>query len=92
MRIHCPKYKVDGITKFVENFDFTFDNAFNENESTKDIYTYSLQPVVDLLLNGGVITCFAYGQTGSGKTFTMKGIEEDVVNDIFKLVDSDKYS
>ena len=37
-------------------------------------------------MNGGIVTCFAYGQTGSGKTFTMKGIQEQFVNDAFKLL------
>jgi len=34
--VHAPKYKVDGITKYVENYDFTFDNTFNENENSLD--------------------------------------------------------
>ena len=36
LRVHAPKYKVDGITKYVENIDFTFDNTFNENENSSD--------------------------------------------------------
>lgn len=34
IRVHAPKYKVDGITKYVENYDFTFDNTFNEKEDS----------------------------------------------------------
>lgn len=30
-----------------------------------------------------VATIFAYGQTSSGKTFTMRGITENAVKDIF---------
>lgn len=30
IKIHEPKYKVDGITKYIENHQFTFDNTFNE--------------------------------------------------------------
>jgi kinesin family protein 2/24 len=33
-----PKFKVDGISKYVENFDFKFDNTFGEMENTEDIY------------------------------------------------------
>lgn len=38
IRVHECKYKVDGITKFVENHDFIFDNAFSDLESTSDLY------------------------------------------------------
>ena len=38
---------------------------------------------MDILLKGGVVTCFAYGQTGSGKTFTMKGIQDAAIYNIF---------
>ena len=69
--VHECKYRVDGITKYVENNNFTFDNTFNEKESNEDIYQYSVYPHVDFILNQGIVTCFAYGQTGSGKTFTM---------------------
>jgi kinesin family member 2/24 len=32
--VHQPMYKVDGITKFVKDTNFVFDNAFNENENS----------------------------------------------------------
>ncbi len=35
------------------------------------------------MTDGGVITCFAYGQTGSGKTYTMQGLTNSLVNDLF---------
>ena len=31
-------------------------------------------------------TIFAYGQTSSGKTYTMRGITEKAVNDIYKHI------
>lgn len=65
------KLKVDGITKYIEDHSFTFDNTFNENENNDDMYNFTLSPLIDLLFSGGVVTCFAYGQTGSGKTHTM---------------------
>ena len=86
--VHEPKFKVDGITKYVDNSSFTFDNTFNENESNEDIYKFSIEPHVEFILNQGVVTCFAYGQTGSGKTFTMKGLQTLVINDLFKLAAS----
>lgn len=32
--IHQPKFKVDGITKYVQDTNFEFDNTFNENENS----------------------------------------------------------
>lgn len=69
--VHDCKYKVDGITKFIDNQNFTFDNSFSENESNEELYRFSVEPILDLVFNTGTITIFAYGQTGSGKTFTM---------------------
>ncbi|KRX02258.1 P-loop containing nucleoside triphosphate hydrolase [Pseudocohnilembus persalinus] len=85
IRVHAPKFKVDGITKYVENFDFTFDNTFGEKQDTESVYQYSLKPILNMLQNQGIVTCFAYGQTGSGKTFTMKGLQERCVNDLYYL-------
>ena len=73
--MHECKYKVDGITKFIDNQEFKFDNSFSEFESNEDCYFFSIRPVVDMVFNSGVITVFAYGQTGSGKTFTMNGLQ-----------------
>ena len=69
--IHECKIKVDGITKYIEDHEFVFDNSFHEKETTEDVYKYSVYPTINMIFNKGIITCFAYGQTGSGKTFTM---------------------
>lgn len=37
-----------------------------------------------IILDKGIVTCFAYGQTGSGKTFTMNGLQESVVKELFE--------
>ena len=50
------------------------------------MYDYTLKPLLPKLFKKGVITVFAYGQTGSGKTFTMKGVHNNAVNEIFKQV------
>jgi kinesin family protein 2/24 len=75
IRVHEAKFKVDGITKYIENHNFRFDNSFSELEDTPDIYYNSLQPLMPSMFKHGIVTCFAYGQTGSGKTFTMVGIQ-----------------
>ena len=43
------KIKVDGITKYVENHTFSFDNTFSEKEESIDIYEVSLKPLLDKL-------------------------------------------
>eukprot|EP00349_Pseudokeronopsis_sp_Brazil_P004987 CAMPEP_0202960824 /NCGR_PEP_ID=MMETSP1396-20130829/4977_1 /ASSEMBLY_ACC=CAM_ASM_000872 /TAXON_ID= /ORGANISM="Pseudokeronopsis sp., Strain Brazil" /LENGTH=222 /DNA_ID=CAMNT_0049680305 /DNA_START=533 /DNA_END=1201 /DNA_ORIENTATION=+ len=81
--VHECKFKVDGVTKFVDNSDFVFDNAFGHDEPNEDLYFFSIRPVLDLVFNQGVVTVFAYGQTGSGKTFTMNGLQELAIKDLF---------
>lgn len=84
LTVHECKYKVDGITKYIDNQNFQFDNTFSCTESTEDLYEYSLQPILDNVFNTGTITIFAYGQTGSGKTFTMQGLQNLAVQDLFE--------
>lgn len=84
--VHEPKLRVDGITKYLENHQFTFDNSFGVTDETTDVYANSLRPLCPFILDKGTVTCFAYGQTGSGKTFTMKGLQSMVVQDLFRMV------
>ena len=61
IRVHECKFKVDGITKHVENHDFTYDNAYSCVEDTQEVYKATLGPLGDQLFTKGVVTCFAYG-------------------------------
>ena len=81
--IYDCKLRIDGYTKYIDTNNFYFDNVFNENEDTNLLFECSVKPSLDILLKGGVVTCFAYGQTGSGKTFTMKGIQDAAIYNIF---------
>ena len=87
IKIFESKLKVDGITKYVDEHVFSFDNTFNENESTEDVYKFALAPCLDMIFQQGMVTIFAYGQTSSGKTYTMKGIQESSVRQLFQLKD-----
>ena len=40
--IHECKIKIDGITKYIEDHEFYFDNVFSEKEATEDLYTFSI--------------------------------------------------
>ena len=82
--VHECKIKVDGITKYLEDHQFYFDNTFSENETTEEIYDYTVGPMIEMVLNKGIVTCFAYGQTGSGKTYTMKGIQNLAIDHLFE--------
>ena len=84
--VHECKIKIDGITKYLEDHEFYFDNTFDENESTEEIYDYTIAPMINLVLKKGIVTCFAYGQTGSGKTYTMKGIQDLAIESLFQEI------
>ena len=101
--VHEPKQKVD-LTRYLQNHEFRFDYAFDENSDNEMVYRYTARPLVQTIFDGGMATCFAYGQTGSGKTHTMggdfqgkggqdssKGIYGLVAKDVFKLLRSAKY-
>ena len=83
--VYDCKIKIDGYTKYIDVNEFNFDNAFNENDNTLTLYRYTIQPSLNILARGGVITCFAYGQTGSGKTYTMKGIQDYAIENLFQI-------
>ena len=59
--VHECKYKVDGITKFIDNSEFEFDNAFSHDESNEELYHFSIRPILDNVFNCGITTVFAYG-------------------------------
>lgn len=61
--VHEPKSKVD-LTKYLENHNFRFDCAFDENCNNEVVYNYTAKPLVQSIFEGGMATCFAYGQTG----------------------------
>ena len=42
LRLFYQKFKVDGITKYLESQTFKFDNAYNENQSTEELYKTSV--------------------------------------------------
>jgi kinesin family member 2/24 len=81
--VHDCKRRVDGITKYLDNTAFTMDHTFHESDSTEDIYQYCVESLVPFILSGGRGTVFAYGQTGSGKTYTMVGIQQMAIADLF---------
>lgn len=54
-------------------------------QETVEMYKSAMKPLLPLVVKQGIVTCFAYGQTGSGKTYTMNGLQELIVNELFEL-------
>ncbi|XP_062242238.1 kinesin-like protein kif7 isoform X2 [Platichthys flesus] len=78
---------------------FLSDFLFEESCFQEEVYSESVQPLIDAFFQGFNATVFAYGQTGSGKTYTIgeanicsfrdevQGIIPRAVADVFKLLD-----
>ncbi|KAM8893627.1 kinesin-like protein kif7 isoform 2-T3 [Spinachia spinachia] len=79
--------------------NFLCDYLFEEGCCQEEVYSSSVQPLIDAFFQGFNATVFAYGQTGSGKTYTIgeanicsfrdeeQGIIPRAVVDVFKLLD-----
>ncbi|KAJ8753665.1 hypothetical protein K2173_026341 [Erythroxylum novogranatense] len=65
---------------------FTFDKVFGPACLTETVYEDGVKNVALSALMGINATIFAYGQTSSGKTYTMRGITEKAVNDIYNHI------
>ena len=66
---------------------YTFDRVFGYSSHTRQVYEEAAKKVALSVLSGINSTIFAYGQTGSGKTFTMSGITEYAITDIYDYID-----
>ncbi|MED6137913.1 hypothetical protein PIB30_069495 [Stylosanthes scabra] len=65
---------------------YTFDKVFAPSCSTQKVYEEGARDVALSALSGINATIFAYGQTSSGKTFTMRGIVENAIKDIYDYI------
>ncbi|KAG5247901.1 kinesin protein [Salix suchowensis] len=61
----------------------TFDRVFRGDDTTREVYEAGAKEVALSVVSGMNSSIFAYGQTSSGKTYTMMGITEYTVADIF---------
>lgn len=67
---------------------FTFDKVFGPTCVTARVYEQGAKDVALSALTGINATIFAYGQTSSGKTFTMRGITDYAVEDIYEHMEN----
>ncbi|KAK4769504.1 hypothetical protein SAY86_027654 [Trapa natans] len=65
---------------------FVFDRVFDPSCSTQTVYEEGAKEVALSALKGINSTVFAYGQTSSGKTYTMRGITENAIKDIYEYI------
>lgn len=65
---------------------YTFDRVFCCDRSTKQVYEEAAKEVALSVMSGINSSIFAYGQTSSGKTYTMTGITEYTLADIFDYI------
>ncbi|KAK7816205.1 kinesin-like protein nack2 [Quercus suber] len=65
---------------------YTFDKVFSPTCSTQKVYEEGAKDVALSALTGINATIFAYGQTSSGKTYTMRGITENAIKDIYEHI------
>ncbi|XP_065865326.1 kinesin-like protein KIN-7E [Euphorbia lathyris] len=65
---------------------YAFDRVFRGDCSTRQVYDDGIKEVALSVVSGINSSIFAYGQTCSGKTYTMMGITEYTVADIFDYI------
>ncbi|CAA0823543.1 ATP binding microtubule motor family protein [Striga hermonthica] len=65
---------------------YTFDSVFGTDCSTREVYEHGAKDVAISVVRGINSTVFAYGQKSSGKTYTMTGITEYAIADIYEYI------
>lgn len=85
---HTIVFKTSSQDRLNSSNIYTFDKVFGASCLTEAVYEKGAKDVALSALTGINATIFAYGQTSSGKTFTMRGITQSAVNDIYKHIDN----
>ncbi|KAK1436696.1 hypothetical protein QVD17_02478 [Tagetes erecta] len=62
---------------------YSFDRVFSGDATTRQVYDEGAKGIALSVVSGINSSIFAYGQTSSGKTYTMTGITEYTVADIY---------
>ncbi|XP_052174481.1 kinesin-like protein NACK1 [Diospyros lotus] len=83
---HTIVYKTPAQERVTQPVSFIFDRVFGPACLTETVYEDGVKNVALSALMGINATIFAYGQTSSGKTYTMRGITEKAVNDIYQHI------
>lgn len=76
-----------------ENLQYEFNTVFDEKTSQVEVFSTSVEPLLEKVLHGQNVSVFAYGPTGAGKTHTMLGVTSDpgiiprVIQSLFKTIE-----
>ncbi|KAL3843405.1 hypothetical protein ACJIZ3_000808 [Penstemon smallii] len=65
---------------------YSFDKIYRGDCATREVYEEGTKDIALSVVDGINSTIFAYGQTSSGKTYTMNGITEYTVADIYDYI------
>ncbi|XP_027356984.1 kinesin-like protein KIN-7J [Abrus precatorius] len=89
---HTLRFKGNGHAeqRALSTDSYTFDRVFGDRCNTKQVYEQGIKEVALSVVNGINSSIFAYGQTSSGKTYTMTGITEYAVRDIYQYIEKRK--
>uniref|UniRef100_A0A1J3GG03 Kinesin-like protein NACK1 n=3 Tax=Noccaea caerulescens TaxID=107243 RepID=A0A1J3GG03_NOCCA len=69
---------------------YTFDRVFGPESCTREVYDQGAKEVALSVVGGVHASVFAYGQTSSGKTYTMSGITDYAMADIYGYIEKHK--
>uniref|UniRef100_A0A1J3JE31 Kinesin-like protein NACK1 n=1 Tax=Noccaea caerulescens TaxID=107243 RepID=A0A1J3JE31_NOCCA len=69
---------------------YSFDRVFGPECGTRQVYDQGAKEVAFSVVSGVNASVFAYGQTSSGKTYTMSGITDCALVDIYDYIDKHK--
>ncbi|KAL4375959.1 hypothetical protein GQ457_02G013860 [Hibiscus cannabinus] len=69
---------------------FTFDRVFSSDCPNRQVYEEGAKETALSVVRGINSTVFAYGQTSSGKTYTMTGVTEYAMADIYDYIQRHK--
>ncbi|KAK3804119.1 hypothetical protein RRG08_047197 [Elysia crispata] len=81
-----------------ENLQYEFNTVFDENSSQAEVFSTSVEPMLEKVLQGQNVSVFAYGPTGAGKTHTMLGMTSDpgiiprVIQSLFEAIEEKQAS
>ncbi|PKA46498.1 Kinesin-like protein NACK1 [Apostasia shenzhenica] len=65
---------------------YSFDRVFGSECTTQQVYEEAAKEVALSVVSGINSSIFAYGQTSSGKTYTMSGITEYAIVDVYDYI------
>ncbi|XP_042471328.1 kinesin-like protein KIN-7J isoform X1 [Zingiber officinale] len=83
-------FKSSGQERALYPTSYTFDKAFGYDCTTQQVYVEGAKDVALSVVNGINASIFAYGQTSSGKTYTMTGITDCAIEDIYDYIKKHK--